>query len=384
MPGAPPRPARPAARPAGRGPERRGRGGRILAGMAADARERVRGRLLRQAGACEDLGSPLSGLLLRAAADDVAAGGPTWAVLAPHAGGPRGDALALRLLAAVHRLVLERRAPALALHYPSVGGTAGPRGAGAAFLAAVAEHAAEIRDLVARPCQTNEVARAAALLGGFLAVARATRLPLRLLEIGASGGLLLRWDRYRYAAPGWSWGPAAGAGGLTLAGLFTRPPDPDPPAVAVAERRGCDPAPVDAATQEGRTTLTASVWPDQADRLARLRGALAVAAAVPAAVDREGVATWLPARLADPVPGVATVVYQSVVEQYPDEAERAARTAALDAAGARATAAAPLAWLRFEPRPATADFVLDLRTWPGGTTTRVATATAHGAGVVAR
>ncbi len=353
-----------------------------MAGTGADAREQVAGRLRRQAGACERLGSPLSGLLLRAAAEDVAAGGPTWAVLAPHAGGHRDDALGLRLLAAVHRLVLERRAPALAVHYPSVGGTAGPQGAGAAFLAAVADHAAALRDLVARPCQTNEVARAAALLGGFLTVARATRLPLRVLEIGASGGLLLRWDRYRYTAPGWSWGPADS--GLTLDGLFTRPPAPDPPAVPVAERRGCDPTPVDVGTQEGRTTLTASVWPDQTDRLARLRQALAVAAAVPAAVDREGVATWLPARLADPVPGTATVVYQSIVEQYLDDDQRAARTAALDAAGARATAAAPLAWLRFEPIPGTPDFVVDLRTWPGGTTARMATATPHGAAVVAR
>ena len=58
--------------------------------------------------------------------------------------------------------------------------------------------AGEIRPLIALPCQTNEVGRAAALLFGFLPVARATGLPFRLVELGASGGLNLRWDRFFY------------------------------------------------------------------------------------------------------------------------------------------------------------------------------------------
>jgi hypothetical protein len=50
------------------------------------------------------------------------------------------------------------------------------------------------RPLVDDPVQTNEPARSAGLLGGFLEIARRTGLALRLLEVGASAGLNLRFD----------------------------------------------------------------------------------------------------------------------------------------------------------------------------------------------
>src|SRR5438034_5449361 len=109
----------------------------------------------------------------------------------------RASALALRFMGAVHRLVLEGRAPALARHYPSAGGEAGLEGAWAAFRDTLEQHRDTLRALVTSPVQTNEVGRSAALLGGFLLVARETGLPLRLLELGASAGLNLRWDHYR-------------------------------------------------------------------------------------------------------------------------------------------------------------------------------------------
>lgn len=55
-------------------------------------------------------------------ADDLEAGGPTAALLEPHVDLRGPDALALRLLGSVHRLVLERRAGALAAYFPSGGG----------------------------------------------------------------------------------------------------------------------------------------------------------------------------------------------------------------------------------------------------------------------
>lgn len=67
-----------------------------------------------------------------------------------------------------------------------------------AFVAALDEHLDELRLLIERPVQTNEPGRCAALLGGFLEVARRTGLRLRLLEIGSSAGLNLRFDSYRY------------------------------------------------------------------------------------------------------------------------------------------------------------------------------------------
>ena len=102
---------------------------------------------------------------------------------------------------------------------------------------------------------------------------------------------------------------------------------------------------------------------------------------MPAVVEAASLHEWLPARLAAPRAGVATVVYQSVVEEYlPDEARRAYR-AALDQAGARATPDAPLAWVRLEPASSIREHAVTLRIWPGGEERRLAFSGAHGTGV---
>jgi hypothetical protein len=329
------------------------------------------------------MGSPLYAHLLARAADDVAASGPAWAVLSEHVAAGRADALALRFMAAVHRLVLTRRAPALALHYPSVGGTATDlEDAGRAFLDLVEARPDELRELAALHCQTNEVGRAAALIGGFLDVAASTRLPLRLLEVGASAGLNLRWDRFRYGGGHRSWGPEGSP--VDLRGLWTAPPPLPVPAVEVVERRGCDRSPVDPASPEGRLGLTASVWGDQVARLARLRGALELASVLQVTVEEAPLDAWAVRELGEAPSGVATVLFHSVVEEYLPGDVRARFHAALAAAGARATAAAPLAWLRLEPVTALRSHGLTLTTWPGGAERVLARCGAHGADVVWR
>jgi hypothetical protein len=60
-----------------------------------------------QAGHCERLGSSLYAGLLERAAEDVEASGPAWEVLRGHESDPPGSVPALRLMGAVHRLVLE-------------------------------------------------------------------------------------------------------------------------------------------------------------------------------------------------------------------------------------------------------------------------------------
>ena len=353
--------------------------GAVLANRIMTARETgdpravIVAELEYQSFGCEAIGSPLYGRLLQRAAEDAAAGGIAMTILAERAVDPPFTALALRLMAAVHRLVLSGQAPRLAAFYPSAGGTPGA-GDADAFMDVLREHAGALAEGVLRPCQTNEPARSAALLGGFLSVARDTGLPLRILEVGASAGLNLRWDHFRYEHEGESWGPADSP--VKLTGVYESPPPLNVPAMVV-ERRGCDPRPQDPGREETRLNLVSSAWPDQVERFHALEGALEVARRVPATVDEADGVTWVATQLAEPRPGVATVVYHSIVMQYMGEAGRARFVEELAAAGQRALAGAPLAWLSFEPGGDGRGHV-NLTTWPGGEQRLVATAGYHG------
>jgi hypothetical protein len=327
-----------------------------------------------QAEWCARLGSPLYGVLCARVADDVEAGGPAADVLAGHEEDRPASALALRLMGAVHRLALAGEAPALARHYPSAGGDGDAEDAWEAFRAVLAERRDDLRVLVERGVQTNEVGRAAALAPGFLTVAQETGLPLRILEMGTSAGLNLRWDCFRYEASGETWGDPRSP--VVLRDAWETSVPPFAVAATVAERAGCDPSPVDPTTDEGRLTLMSYVWPDQRERFAMLRGAIEVARRVPAEVERASAVDWLPVRLARARPGTATVVFHSIALQYLDRNSREEALGAIADAGARAPAEAPVAWLRMEPGGEQAEVRLTL--WPGGHERLVATTGFHG------
>jgi hypothetical protein len=282
-------------------------------------------------------------------------------------------------MAAVHRLVLAGEAERLAAHYPTAGGQAGIAGAWDAFRELVADRRERLQPLVGRPCQTNEVGRCAPLAFGFLELAARSGLPLRLLEVGSSGGLNLRLDHFRYGGGGGAFGPPDSP--VDLTGLWLEAPPHLPERLAVAERRGCDLQPVDVESAEGRLQLESSLWADQVARLARLRGAFELAARVPATVERASVEEWLPRVLAEPRPGATTVVFHSIVYEYFTDPVRVGFHRALEEAGARASTAAPLVWLRFESTPATRGYGTTLTEWPGGSERLVATSGAHGADV---
>ncbi len=304
---------------------------------------------------CELAGSALYARVLAAVADDVAVGGPCARLLAPHAGRPFGDAVLLRLLAAVHLIVLEGDEPDLAAHYPSVDGTLGPD-VGPRFIAAAEHHRDRVGELMLDCVQTNEPGRSASLLGGYLEVAE-LGIPLRILEVGASAGLNLR-----FADP---W--------------FGQPPALDR-TVTVSSRKGCDLQPLDPTTEQDRRRLRSYVWPDQTERRIRLDGALAAAPRAEVTVDRADAVTWLGDRLAEAVPGVVTVVVHSVMFQYLTSEDRRRFLGIIDLAGARASPDAPVAWLRMEPGGDQAE--IRLTTWPTGGSLLVATSSYHGPPVV--
>jgi hypothetical protein len=129
------------------------------------AHEELESRLRFQAKGCAELGSPFYAALLEAAADDLKSEGPVWELLAEFEAEPEWSALALRMMAAIHRLVLQDRLTQLSPHYPSVGGDGDAATAWPLFRSALTDHRAELRRLIGRGCQTNEVGRSAALLG---------------------------------------------------------------------------------------------------------------------------------------------------------------------------------------------------------------------------
>ena len=328
------------------------------------AAEVIAGRLRGMSGYCAGR-SPLYAVLLERMADDVAAGGPTWDLLGDTADDPPGFVPQLRLLGAVHRLALRGDAPELAARYPSCGGDGDAAAAWPALRALLTDRRDELVPWLARPPQTNEVGRAAVLVVGMLLVTAATRLPVRLLEIGASAGLNLRLDRFWYEADGMGVGDPASPVRFVDCWEGGRPRFDAP--LAVESRAGCDRTPIDPTSEEGRLALLGYTWPDQGDRLALLRAVLEVAARVPATVERADFLAWLPEQLADPTPGCVTVVQHSIVLQYCDADTIAVLGAVLETAGDRATDDAPLAWLRLEPRSFTAvEPELRLTTWPGG------------------
>ena len=340
-----------------------------------EARERIARRLRRQADACARLGSAFYAGLLEAAAADALEGGPVGVVLDGRDLDPPGSALALRFMGGVHRLVLQGRASALEAFYPSTGGRAAPGDiVFPIFRDVVEEHRNELEVMLDEPVQTNEVGRCAALIGGFLVVAEEFGLPLRVLEIGSSAGLNLRWDHYRYEARGETWGPPESP--VRLCDFDAPPAPPLTTSAVVLERRGSDLSPLDPSSEHDRTALLAYVWPDQIHRIRLLRAALEVAQAVPAQVDEASAEEWLEMKLAEPSDGCATVVLHSIVMQYLSNDVRASVDDAIEAAGRAATPTAPLARLAMEPGGEEAN--VHLQMWPGGERRLIARAGYHG------
>lgn len=263
----------------------------------------------------------LYGHAMRAMASDWEAGGPVRAVCAGYQNARSGSAIQLRLLAGVFRLVLTGQAPQLRRFYPCLGGTEPPAGAWPVMRTVIADHVPMLRTALETDPQTNEVGRSAALLAGLFDLVAATGVHrIRLLELGASAGLNLLVDRFAFTGEGWRFGPAASPVQLADAIQGTVQPEP----FTIVARRGCDLAPVDAATVDGRLLLTSFVWPFHVHRHERLAAALTMVRNHPVTVDRGAAADWLPHQLRHSDPEVLTVVWHSITRLYWPAAEVAA------------------------------------------------------------
>lgn len=336
----------------------------------------VRDHFVGQAKACRGLGSPFTArlcLLFADRLDDTSRFGRRIATWPPKT--CQADAVALRAAAAFHALVRAGQTPALAQVYP-------PHEADdAALWAAVESTIASSDDFLFAwldsPPQTNEVNRSGILLGGALIVAAETGLPLVWHEIGASMGLNLGFDRYAYSLRQGAWGAATSPVRIACEWRGKAPPLDAP--LRVLSRAGCDLNPLDARNEADVERLMSYIWADQAERLKRIAAAIDATAAAGIAVEKVGAADWLARRLADfPQSGRAFVVAHTIMWQYMPQAEQARAAKIIAEAGARASADAPLAWLRLEADGESGSAAITLTSWPGGREQMIGRASFHG------
>jgi hypothetical protein len=242
------------------------------------------------------------------------------------------------LFAAVHDLLLSGGVEAddLATHYPSLASVhAAGEPAGdpwPAFRRFCLEHRPAIEHRIrTRRTQTNEVGRSTLLALALRDVRRDLDRPLAWLDVGTSAGLALHLDRYRHDL----------GGGRTLG-------DPDSPVRLTCDvegpaptdalpsfgwRAGLDASPVDIADASDRRWLEACVWPEQTERLDRLRAALDVARVAPFPITRSDAVDDLARACAEAPSDAHLVISHTWVLAYLTPEDRAAFEAALDEVG---------------------------------------------------
>ncbi len=322
-----------------------------------------------QAASCAAYGSPFTGQLIHRCAQDLESGGPVAVLIGDWPTNPRADALALRLAGALHAAALEGRDPSLTRLYPTAHADWRMDDIWPVARTFLARERDWVAQFIQLPPQTNEVRRSIALLAGFLAFANDWRGPIDMLEIGASAGLNLNWDRFHYSTPSWSWG---GESPVQIDTVWSGPAPPVAAQPHIRHRAACDLNPLDIDDPAQLVRLRSYIWPDQPERLARFDGAVALARQGRTKVERADAVSWLRRRLAERASDAATIVYHSIFLQYPPRETRAAIVEAIREAGAHASFESRLAWVRLEPEALTdgvrgsARMVVDLTIWPGG------------------
>ena len=274
-------------------------------------------------------------------------------VLSILAAAPAQSRLPVTLFAAIHFLLLADPGEPLAAWYPNL--TAKPRTDDGipALVEFCGRRRTELIDIVtSRVPQTNEIGRSAVLMLGLAQVAAEVGA-LGQLDVGASAGLNLLSDRYRYR-----YGDrVVGGGDIELSCRIdgALPQDFPPTALArIVSRVGLDRAPVDIGDADQVRWLEACVWPDQADRFTRLRAALNEAVALRPPVVSGDAVDDLAATVAR-IDAGHPVITTSWVLNYLDVADQARFWAELNVLGRQQD----LTWVAYEAPDLTAGL-----SWP--------------------
>ncbi len=220
---------------------------------------------------------------------------------------------------AVHLLLLAGAEHPLARFFPSVVGpdAAPPDDAGPALRSFCAANEAELTEVITTYLvQTNDVRRSLGLRIGLSTIAPDIRSPVHLIEVGASAGLNLRFDRYGYGVDGRRFGDPTSPVQI-VADRHGATPVPDLDAFpGIATTLGVDLNPIDVVDVAARAWLEALVWPENERQRALLTAALDLAAADPPEIragDAIDVLPHIAARIPD---GEPRVVFHSATRLH--------------------------------------------------------------------
>ncbi len=275
--------------------------------------------------------------------------------------GSSADSVPLRICGGLHALVLSGRDQNLAQRYPPQRSQVPDW---SHINAALVVHEAFLLNWMLSPPQTNEVSRSSVIWPALMTIADISGKPLNLLEVGASGGLNLQASRFGYDLGGLRCG--------TLdSGLQLQPEwngvQPVLAAPEFAGRFACDLNPLDPQDVDDELRLRAYVWPDQAQRKARMDAALEIAKSDPARVDRQDAISWLEHHLSNLPDQTCTVIYSTIAWQYlPQTAREVGAKMIFNSGKSLLGTQTELAWLRFEADGKSPGGGVQLQMWPSG------------------
>ena len=253
-----------------------------------------------------------------------------------------GQQASFLLFGAVHYLLLDGAEHPLRARYPSIthDSTQDPAAATAtatgAFIDFCREFRAPLEELIrTRLVQSHVIRRAIALRYALWAIGQRCEGPVHLVEVGASAGLLMNVDKYRYVIGDRQFGPPGAPVALDSQWRGSESePVPDLDAIPrIASKTGVDLNPIDLTDARERLWLRALMWPEQHTAAALLQAAIEQAREHPLTVIA-GNAVDVCTRLGSELPaGEPRVVFHAATRMHVPKPQRAAFDAAIDSLG---------------------------------------------------
>jgi len=177
------------------------------------------------------------------------------------------------------------------------------------------------------------VKRVAGLKVALWAVKRCCKQPVHLIEVGASAGIHLHFDRYRYIIGGRMFGQRDAKVSIETQWRGKDPPPNLDDLPLIASKIGIDLNPVDVTDLSERLWLRALVWPENKHEADLLAAALESVAKDPPTIIAGDVIDVCPTLGRRLPPGEPRVVFHAATRMHVPTERRAAFDEAIDSVG---------------------------------------------------